>query len=104
MREPQHALHGIALAILLGGAALYLFGESLFHWRMTRMANAKRLSVAAVLLGLAPVAGHLTALMLSALVAVELNTLALREQQTSGYVRRGARRRGAIRVVRSRHA
>ena len=102
--EPQHALQGIALAMLLGGPALYLFGESLFHWRKTRTANAKRLAVAAVLLGLAPVAGHLTALMLSALVAALLTTLALRELQTSGEVRRGARRRGAIRVVRSRHA
>ena len=102
--EPWHALHGIALAMLLGGPALYLFGESLFHWRMTRTANAKRLAVAAVLLGLAPVAGHLTALMLSALVAALLTALALRELQTSGEVRPGTRRRGAIRVVGSRHA
>ena len=82
--EPQRALHGIALAMLLGGPALYLLGECLFHWRMTKSANVKRLAVAAVLVLLAPVAGHLNALTLSALVAALLTALALSELQTSG--------------------
>ena len=84
IREPQRALHGIALAMLLGGPALYLLGECLFHWRMTKLANVKRLAVAAVLVLLAPVAGHLNALTLSALVAALLTALALWELQTSG--------------------
>jgi low temperature requirement protein LtrA len=82
--KPQQALHGVALAMLLGGPALYLLGECLFHWRMTRSANAKRLAVAALLLLPAPVAGHLSALTLSALVAALLTALALWELQTSG--------------------
>jgi low temperature requirement protein LtrA len=79
IREPGRALHGIALAMLLGGPVLYLLGACLFHWRMTRTANAKRLVVAALLLLLAPVAGHLNALTLSALVAALLTALALWE-------------------------
>ena len=46
--------NGVALAMVLGGPALYLLGESLFHWRMTRSANGKRLAVAALLLLPAP--------------------------------------------------
>jgi low temperature requirement protein LtrA len=79
IREPHQALHGVALAMVLGGPALYLAGECLFHWRMTSSANAKRLTVAALLLLLAPVAGHLNALTLSALVAGLLSALALWE-------------------------
>src|SRR4051795_9363042 len=41
--EPHHALHGVGLAMVLGGPALYLLGESLFRWRMTATANPKRL-------------------------------------------------------------
>jgi low temperature requirement protein LtrA len=81
---PQQALHGVALAMVLGGPALYLLGECLFHWRIARSANVKRLAVAALLLLLAPVAGHLNALTLSALVAALLTALALWELQTSG--------------------
>ena len=33
--EPHHALHGVGLAMVLGGPALFLAGESLFIWRMT---------------------------------------------------------------------
>src|SRR5438034_879967 len=84
IREPQQALHGVALAMVLGGPALYLLGECLFHWRMTKLANVKRLAVAAVLVLLALVAGHLNALTLSALVAALLTALALWELQTSG--------------------
>jgi low temperature requirement protein LtrA len=76
---PGQALHGVGLAMVLGGPALYLIGECLFHWRMTRSANAKRLAVAALLVALAPVAGQISALALSALVAALLTALALWE-------------------------
>jgi low temperature requirement protein LtrA len=77
--EPRHPLHGVGLAMVLGGPALYLLGEHLFRWRMTATANTKRLAVAAVLVLLAPVGGHVSALMLSAIVAALLTALALWE-------------------------
>ena len=77
--DPQHPLHGVGLAMVLGGPALYLLGESLFRWRMTRTANTERLAVAAVLVLLAPVGGHVSALMLSAIVAALLTAVALWE-------------------------
>jgi low temperature requirement protein LtrA len=52
--EPHRPLHGVGLAMVLGGPALYLLGEYLFRRRMTGAANIKRLAVAAVLLLLAP--------------------------------------------------
>jgi low temperature requirement protein LtrA len=55
--EPGHALHGVGLAMVLGGPVLYLIGESLFRRRIHGAANAKRLAVAAVLVLLAPSAG-----------------------------------------------
>ena len=44
--EPGHQQHGVGLAMVLGGPALYLLGEILFEWRMTRRTNTKRLAVA----------------------------------------------------------
>jgi low temperature requirement protein LtrA len=87
---PGQALHGVALAMVLGGPALYLLAECLFHWRMTRSANAKRLAVAALLLLLAPVAVRMSALALSALVAALLSALALWELPRVGVVRGAA--------------
>jgi low temperature requirement protein LtrA len=77
--EPRHALHGVGLAMMLGGPVLYLVGESLFRWRLTGAANPKRLAVAGLLVLLAPVATHVSALALSALVAALLSALALWE-------------------------
>jgi low temperature requirement protein LtrA len=77
--EPHHPLHGVGLAMVLGGPALYLLGEHLFRWRMTATANTTRLAVAAVLVLLTPVGGHVSALMLSAIVAALLTALALWE-------------------------
>jgi low temperature requirement protein LtrA len=53
---PNDSQHGVALAIVLGGPALFLLGESLFQWRTTGRANATRLVPAGVILGLAPLA------------------------------------------------
>jgi low temperature requirement protein LtrA len=77
--EPNEALHGVGLAMALGGPALYLVGESLFRLRVTGAANAKRLSVAAVLLLLIPVGAQISALALCATVAALLGALALWE-------------------------
>lgn len=77
--EPHHALSGVGLAMVLGGPALYLLGLSLFQWRMTGRANPERLAVAGVLILLAPLAGHVSALLLGAVVALLLVGLAILE-------------------------
>jgi low temperature requirement protein LtrA len=82
--HPHEALHGVGLAMMLGGPALYLLGESLFRWRMTATANRKRLAVAGLLVVLALVGGHVSALLLSAVVAALLAVLALWELRTPG--------------------
>jgi low temperature requirement protein LtrA len=74
--DPGDPLHGVGLAMVLGGPALYLLGESLFQWRMTQKANAKRLTVAASLILLVPLAGHVAALLLGVIVTALLAVLA----------------------------
>jgi low temperature requirement protein LtrA len=78
--EPDHALHGVGLAMVLGGPALYLLGESLFRRRMTGKLNAKGLAIAAILVALAPAGTQLSAFVLSLIVAVLLTTLAVWER------------------------
>jgi low temperature requirement protein LtrA len=77
--EPGHALHGVGLAVVLGGPVLYLVGENLFRLRVTGAGNGKRLAVAGLLVALAPVGAHVSALLLSTLVAALLTALALWE-------------------------
>jgi low temperature requirement protein LtrA len=76
---PRHALHGVGLAMVLGGPVLYLLSESLFRLRMTGAANAKRVAVAAILVLLGPIGSQMSALALSAAVAGLLGALALWE-------------------------
>ena len=77
--EPARALHGVGLAMVLGGPALYLVGESLFRLRVTGAANAERLAVAAILVLVVPLGSQISALALSATVAALLSALALWE-------------------------
>ena len=70
--------------MILGGPALYLLGESLFRWRMTGVPKAPRLAVAALLLLLAPLGGHVEALPLSIVVAALLSALAVWELRSAG--------------------
>jgi low temperature requirement protein LtrA len=77
--EPGRALHGVGLAIVLGGPALYLLGESLFRLRVIGAVNAKRLAVAAILVLLTPLGSAISALALSAIVTALLSALALWE-------------------------
>jgi low temperature requirement protein LtrA len=77
--EPSHALHGVGLAMVLGGPALFLVGESLFRLRVTGVANAKRLAVAALLVLLVPVGSRVSALALSVSATALLSALALWE-------------------------
>ena len=80
--DPARALHGVGLAMVLGGPALYLVGESLFRLRVTGAANAERLAVAAILVLLVPLGSQISALALSATVAALLSALALWELRT----------------------
>jgi low temperature requirement protein LtrA len=80
--EPHHALHGVGLAMVVGGPALYLFGESLFRARMTGTTNPKRLLAVVVLLALAFLGPHVSALALTIAVTVVLTALALWEHRS----------------------
>jgi low temperature requirement protein LtrA len=77
---PDDAVHGVGLAVVLGGPVLFLVGESLFRMRvMGNQANAKRLAVAALLLLLTPVGARVSAVALSSTVAAVLIGLVLWE-------------------------
>jgi low temperature requirement protein LtrA len=77
--EPHRALHGVGLAVVVGGPALYLLGENLFRRRMTATVNPKRFWAAAGLLALAFLGPHISALALSVAVTAVLAALALWE-------------------------
>jgi low temperature requirement protein LtrA len=76
---PHHAADGVGVAMILGGPALYLAGESAFAWRMTGAVNAKRVAVVGLLLLLVPVGGQVSVLVLSVIVASLLLGLAVWE-------------------------
>jgi low temperature requirement protein LtrA len=95
--HPHDALHGVGLAMMLGGPALYLVGESLFVRRMTGTTNAARVAVAGVLVLLVPIGDQVSALLLAVIVAALLTGLALWELRARGlYGRQGRHARGAI--------
>jgi low temperature requirement protein LtrA len=77
--EPGDPQHGVGLAIVLGGPALYLLGVSLFQWSLTRKTNTKRLAVAGLLLLLVPLGDHVSALLLGVIVTTLLAALAVWE-------------------------
>ena len=71
------------LAMILGGPALFLAGESLFIRRMTGTTNVTRLAAAGLLISLAPLGGETSALLLSLIVASLLPALAVWELRGS---------------------
>jgi low temperature requirement protein LtrA len=81
---PHQTPDGVGVAMILGGPALYLFGESLFGWRMTGAMTAKRVAVAGLLLLLVPLGGQVSVLLLSLIVASLLLALAGWELRASG--------------------
>ena len=87
---PHGAPRGVALAMILGGPSLYLLGESLFRRRTTGVTEAPRIAVAALLVLLAPLGGHIEALPLSILVAALLTALAVCELRSARLVRASA--------------
>jgi low temperature requirement protein LtrA len=82
--EPHHALHGVALAMMLGGPALFLLGESCFRWRMIGTTNVTRVTLAGVLVLLVPIGGQVSALLVSVIVAALLSALAALEPRLRG--------------------
>ena len=81
--HPSAPLHGVELAIVLGGPALFLLGAGLFQWMTTRRANPKRLLTAALILALLPLAPFISVLVLATGTTVLLATLAIWELRTS---------------------
>jgi low temperature requirement protein LtrA len=81
---PHHALHPVGVAMVLGGPALYLLGESHYRWRISGTHNAKGLTVAGVLLLLAPIGNYVSALWPSVLVAALLTLLAIWQRHDTG--------------------
>jgi low temperature requirement protein LtrA len=84
--EPHHALHGVGLAMMLGGPALFLVGESLFGRRMTGTTNVTRVVVAGLLVLLVPIGGQVSALLLGVTVGALLTALVLWELRVRGHV------------------
>ncbi|MCW2983756.1 MAG: low temperature requirement protein [Conexibacter sp.] len=82
--EPHASLHGVGLAMVVGGPALYLLGENCFRFRMTATTNAKRFGAAALLVALALAGPYMSCLALSAVVAALLATLSMWEALRPG--------------------
>jgi hypothetical protein len=68
---------------VVGGPALFLLGENLFEWRTTGRANVKRLAAAGLIVGLVPLASHVSALVLATVITVLLSALAVWELRAS---------------------
>jgi low temperature requirement protein LtrA len=83
--EPGEPQHGVGLAMMLGGPALYLVGENLFQRRLTSKTNTKRLTVAGLLILLVPLAGHLAALLLGVIVTTLLAALVVWESRSEAW-------------------
>jgi low temperature requirement protein LtrA len=80
---PHDPQHGVGVAILLGGPALFLLGESLFQWRTTGTASAKRLGATVLIVALAPLATQVSTLVLAVVITVLLTGLAVWEARVS---------------------
>jgi low temperature requirement protein LtrA len=93
--HPHDEQHGVGLAIILGGPALFLLGESLFQWRTTGRLNRARLLVAGLIVALAPVAAQVSALAVAVGVTILLMALAVWEVRLSPVRSQPGRRRAA---------
>ena len=79
--HPGEPFATTGVAMVLGGPALFLLGETFFRLRMIGSANAKRLATIAALALLWPLAGEVSALALTAIVTTLLTALALWEYE-----------------------
>jgi low temperature requirement protein LtrA len=86
--EPGHHLSPALAGVLFGGTALYLASFGFTRWAMFRLISWTRLSAAAVVLVLLPVAPHvpaLASLIALAVVLIGLNTLELMRVEHIGW-------------------
>lgn len=93
--EPGHHLSAALAGLLFGGTALYLASFGFTRWAMFRLVSWTRLSAAAVVLALLPVARYVPALVSIATLAavlIVLNTVELLRVEQVGWVARLARR------------
>jgi low temperature requirement protein LtrA len=81
--HPQQTLHGVGLAMVLGGPALFLLGETLFRRRITGTWNRERLVALGLLLLLLPLSVHVSVLLLSAIATSVLIALALSQKRVA---------------------
>jgi low temperature requirement protein LtrA len=93
--EPTQHLHWSAAALLVGGAALYLASFGFTRWAMFRLVSTRRLTAAAAVLVLLPLAPHVPALVTLgalALVLALLNAVELARVEQIGWRARLSRR------------
>ncbi len=79
--HPDLALSSAGVAMMAGGPALYLLGETLFRVRMIGSVNPKRLASVLALCALGALGGGFSALALAGAVAALLSALALWEYE-----------------------
>lgn len=79
LAAPNHAVHGAASVIVLGGPGTFLLGVALFQWMTTGRPRPERLLVVAALTALLPLSPHISVLALTALITILLTTLAVWE-------------------------
>jgi low temperature requirement protein LtrA len=98
--EPYDPQRGVALAVVLGGPALFLLGANLFQWRTTGSASAKRLAATGLLIASVPLAIHVSALVLAVGVTVLLASIAISERPAAGAPRGASKHRRVGAAVR----
>lgn len=79
--DPHRVATGPVLAMLVGGPAVYLAGESLFRLRMIGSVSPKRVAAVLALLALAALGGAVSIFVLALCVTAVLTTLALIEYE-----------------------
>jgi low temperature requirement protein LtrA len=81
--HPEDVLHGTGLAMVLGGPALFLLGESLFRRHITGEWSRERLAALGLLILLLPLAVHLSVLLLSVIATAVLIALAISQKRVA---------------------
>jgi low temperature requirement protein LtrA len=79
LAEPHASLSTVGVAMMVGGPALYLLGESLFRLRMVGTVGWRRIVAIVVLVALAPLGPHVSVLALATMTVAVLTALALWE-------------------------
>jgi low temperature requirement protein LtrA len=81
--HPGDVLDGVGVAMVLGGPALFLLAESVFRRHITATWHRERLAALGLLILLAPLAVHVSALALSAIATSVLLALAVSQRRVA---------------------